>query len=42
MASFKALGDLLSPEFRAVLFKALGMTVALFIATAIIVRSGDR
>lgn len=37
MASFKALGDLLSPEFRAVLFKALGMTVALFIAILILV-----
>ena len=31
-AAFKALGDLLSPEFRSVLFKAIGMTLALFIA----------
>ena len=35
MAAFKALGDLLSPEFRAVLFKALGLTLALFIAVLI-------
>ena len=37
MASFKALGDLLSPEFRAILFKALGMTIALFIAILVLV-----
>lgn len=36
-ASFKALGDLLSPDFRSVLFKALGMTIALFIAILILV-----
>jgi CysZ protein len=36
-AAFKALGDLLSPEFRAVLFKALGLTLALFIAVLIAV-----
>lgn len=35
MASFKALGDLISPEFRTVLLKALGMTIALFIAILI-------
>jgi CysZ protein len=29
-AAFKALGDLLSPEFRSVLLKAIGMTLALF------------
>jgi CysZ protein len=34
-AAFKALGDLLSPEFRSVLFKALGLTLALFIAVLI-------
>jgi CysZ protein len=34
-AAFKALGDLLSPDFRAVLFKALGLTLALFIAVLI-------
>jgi CysZ protein len=37
-ASFKALGDLLSPEFRAVLVKALAMTAALFIAIMIVVQ----
>lgn len=37
MAAFKALGDLLSPEFRAVLLKALGLTLALFIAVLIMV-----
>jgi CysZ protein len=37
-AMFKALGDLFSPEFRAVLFKALGMTIALFIAILIVVQ----
>jgi CysZ protein len=36
-AAFLALGDLLSPEFRSVLFKALGMTVALFIGVLVIV-----
>jgi CysZ protein len=34
-AAFKALGDLLSKEFRSVLFKAIGMTLALFIAILI-------
>ena len=34
-AAFKALGDLLSREFRSVLFKAIGMTLALFIAILI-------
>ena len=28
-AAFKAFGDLLSPEFRGVLFKAIGLTFAL-------------
>ncbi len=37
-ASFRALGDLLSPEFRAVLVKALAMTIALFIAILILVQ----
>ena len=31
-AAFKALGDVMSPEFRAILLKAVGLTVALFIA----------
>ena len=35
-AAFKALGDLFSPEFRSVLLKALGLTIALFIAVLII------
>jgi len=36
-AAFRALGDLLSPEFRSVLLKAFGLTVALFIAILIVV-----
>ncbi len=36
-SAFLALGDLLSPEFRSVLLKALGLTVGLFIAVLIIV-----
>lgn len=36
-ASFKALGDLLSPEFRSVLFKAVGLTLLLFIAVLVAV-----
>ena len=35
-AAVLALGDLFSPEFRSVLVKALGMTVALFIAVLVI------
>lgn len=35
MAAFKALGDLFSPDFRSVLFRALGLTLALFIAVLI-------
>ncbi len=31
-ATFKALGDLLSPEFRSILFRAIGMALGLFIA----------
>lgn len=31
-AAFKALGDLLSPDFRSVLLKAAGLTIGLFIA----------
>jgi CysZ protein len=31
-AAFKAVSDLLSPEFRSVLLKALGLTIALFAA----------
>ncbi len=31
-SAFKALGDVLSRDFRSVLFKAIGMTLALFIA----------
>lgn len=34
-AAFKALGDLLSRDFRSILFKAIGMTLALFIAILI-------
>ena len=35
-SAFRAFGDLLSPEFRSVLVKALGLTIALFIAVLII------
>ncbi len=34
-AAFKALGDLLSPALRAILFKAFGLTLLLFIAILI-------
>jgi CysZ protein len=34
-AAYKALGDLLSRDFRSVLFKAIGMTLALFIAVLV-------
>ena len=34
-AAFKALSDLLSKDFRSVLFRAIGMTLALFIAILI-------
>jgi uncharacterized membrane protein YphA (DoxX/SURF4 family) len=34
-AAFKALGDLLSRDFRSVLFKAIGLTLALFVAILI-------
>lgn len=37
-ATFKALGDLLSSEFRAVLLRALGLTIALFIVLMILVQ----
>ena len=36
-AAFKALQDLLSPEFRGILFKALGLTLLLFIAVFVAV-----
>jgi CysZ protein len=36
-AAFKALGDLLSKEFRSVLFKAVAMTLALFVAILVVV-----
>lgn len=36
-AAFRALGDLFSPAFRSILFKALGLTVALFAAILVIV-----
>jgi CysZ protein len=36
-AALKAFGDLFLPEFRAILFKAVGLTIALFIAILIIV-----
>ena len=35
-SAFRAFGDLFSPEFRSVLFLALGMTIALFIAVLVI------
>lgn len=35
-SAFRALGDLFSPDFRSVLFKALGLTIALFIAVLLI------
>ena len=35
-SAVRAFGDLFSPEFRSVLFKALGMTIALFIAVLVI------
>lgn len=35
-SAFRAFGDLFSPEFRSVLFKALGLTIALFIAVLVI------
>lgn len=38
-AAFRAFGDLLSPEFRSVLLKALGLTVALFVAVLIAVEA---
>lgn len=34
-SAFRAFGDLLSPDFRSVLLKALGLTIALFIAVLI-------
>jgi CysZ protein len=36
-AAFRAFGDLFSPDFRNVLLKALGLTIALFIAVLIVV-----
>ncbi len=38
-AAIKAFGDILSPEFRSVLIKALGLTIALFIAVLIAVEA---
>lgn len=35
-SAFRAFGDLFSSEFRSVLFKALGLTLALFIAVLVI------
>lgn len=37
-AAFKALQDLLSPEFRGILFKALGLTLLLFLAVFVAVQ----
>lgn len=34
-SAFKALGDLFSPDFRSVLFRALGLTLALFTAVLV-------
>ena len=36
-ATFKALGDLISPEFRSVLVKAILMTLGLFVAVLVVV-----
>src|SRR5947209_3885803 len=36
-AAFKALGDVLSPEFRTVLAKAIGLTLAMFVAVFVAV-----
>lgn len=36
-SAFKAFGDLVLPEFRSVLFKALGLTLALFVTVLICV-----
>ena len=36
-AMFKALGDVVSPELRSILFKAIAMTAALFVAILIVV-----
>lgn len=38
-AAFRALGDLASPEFRAILFKAVGLAAALFIAIFLAVQA---
>lgn len=35
-AAFKALGDLLSAEFRAILLRAIGLTLALFVALMVV------
>src|SRR6478672_770378 len=35
-SAFRAFGDLFSPEFRSVLLKALGLTLALFIAVLVL------
>ena len=36
VAAFKALGDVLSPEFRSILLKAIGLTLGLFVAVLIL------
>lgn len=36
-AAFKAIGDVMSPNFRSVLFKAIGLTIALFVGLLILV-----
>lgn len=38
-AAFRALGDLASPEFRAILLKAVGLAIALFIAIFLAVQA---
>jgi CysZ protein len=38
-AAFKALGDLTSPEFRSILFKAIGLALVLFIAVFLAVQA---
>lgn len=37
VAAYKALGDLMSPAFRKILFRAIGMTLALFVAILVVV-----
>ena len=38
-SAFRAIGDVLSPEFRGILFKAIGLSLALFIAVFVAVEA---